>query len=592
MIRRARRLTIFVLAAAGMFLVVLEGRLFYLQLMPPSGPLPLPYRLHRVVEQGVRGPILDRRGGTIAETLTCYDLFAWAPEIRAAGTVHEVAHQLAMLTACSSQELEEKLQTQDWPLLARRILDLSVVEAVQDLMRTPSYRPLHLEPRYERVYSPTALHFSPLVGYVDGQEHEGTAGLEQEFHRWLAPTSGWRSEYRDNRQRPWLELDAPGDPARFGGSIHLTLDPLLQELALQAVDEIVGEFGGNWAQAIVMDPRGGELLAMAQWPRPAQAGRPRTSAEVSSLAQRTLATQEMYTPGSTFKPLMMGQLLDHAKVTPGELVPCHSGVFYFGGRRLKDIRGGHEELTPTEILIHSSNIGIAQLVLRMLPLERPAKGDPAFGVYQDYLSAMGFGAVALGLPGEQKGLVPRLADFTWNYTAVSLAMGHEIAVTSVQMASAAAAVINGGIWREPRLVRGLESADGRWLDPPPAERRVLAPSSSRALRHMLMQVADEGTFAQHRPVGYSVGAKTGTPEKDHDRSKITPSCWAFAPADEPEVLVLMVLDEPGHGRYSSQIVAPSTLRLLGEVLRRRRVVPDRQDERELARTPSLAVLSR
>ena len=586
MIRRARRLAIFVLAASSALLIGLELRLFWLQVLHTKEPADcLAYRAHEVKEVRERGPIVDRRGGVLACTLTQYDVYAWADDVR---DKRALAQELARSVGANPETVAHQLRTASWPRLASDVLDPTMVQDLKRLRTQAPYRAVWLEPDSRRFYPRGSL-FAPLLGFVN-HEHVGVCGLEQLVDEELLPAEGVRVVRRDNRQTELMDPDLSERPARPGATVHLTLDPLVQELAETAVQDVLDEFGGNWAQAIVMDPRTAELLAVAQRPAPARSGRPESGKELKDVAAQCMATQQMYAPGSTFKPLMLALAMEHGLVHPDELIPCDHGRHYFGRRRIRDILGGHGELTPAQILVKSSNIGIAKIVLRLVD-ETAGRADPQFVPILEYLTGLGFGQVALGMPGEQTGLVPPLRRFTRNYTLVSLAMGHEIAVTAVQMAAAAAVLANGGIWQKPRLIRGRQTA-ADWWPAPRVTRPVLSSATVETIREMLGRVIEEGSAARHRPRGYSVGGKTGTPEKEKDRSKISPTFFGFAPLHDPKLLVLMVVDEPTKGRYASEIIAPTALTLLGNTLRTLDVPPDRPHELDGSPTPSAPLARR
>ena len=590
MMLRVRRLTIFMLAVATVLFAMLEVRLFQLQVIGTrAAEESLPYRLHQVTEQRERGRILDRRGGVVAATRTGFDVYAWSPDVSKANQVR-LAQELEQRTGVDAASVLRKLDARRWPRLAEGILDPSVARELELLGERAPFRAMQLSPRYVRVY-PRGDLYAPLVGYVN-HEHRGVFGLEEYLDRLLRPSEGHYVVRRDNRQQARVEPDFESEPAQPGSTVHLTLDPLVQRAAESALDRQRDAFGGNWSQALVLDPQSGELLAVAQRPS-GHAGRPESSAALQELGSRCLATQELYAPGSTFKAIMMALVLEHLNLDLQGRIDCGNRAWSFGRRVLHDTHS-NGRLTPAEILIESSNIGMARLVLRLSP-EEARRGDPSFQFFLDYIHQMGLGAKALGFGGEQEGLVPSLSGFSRNYTLVSLAMGHEIAVTTLQMAAAAATLVNGGIWRQPHLVLGWERS-GQWCDFPVRERRVLRPRSSQIVRDMLRRVVEEGSIQKHRPRGYSVGGKTGTPEKEKDRSVISPSFFCFAPVEDPQVLVLMVSDGPrdsATARYAAQLVAPFALELLRDVLRLRKVAPDRPEELEMEHsTPSVAWLGR
>jgi cell division protein FtsI/penicillin-binding protein 2 len=586
-IRRARRLTIFVLAVATVLLALLQLRLFQIQVLqqrPVSESLA--YRWYDVKEQRERGMVLDRRGGVLACSITGVNVFAWSPDV--ADRV-ELAEELSQRTGVDPADVVRRLDNNRWARLVGGVMDPVAVEELRALRRRPGYRALWLEPTFQRVYPRVGL-FAPLLGYVD-QARNGVFGVESLVDPLLIPAAGMRTVRKDNLQRElsdprWLHL-----PPSPGASVALTLDPLLQKAAEEALDDVLAGQGGRWAQALIVNVPSGELLAVAQRPAPPRSGRPRTEEELNSAPQRLLAAQDLYLPGSTFKPLMLALALENQAVNTDERIHCNHGLAYFGRRALHDTHGGSGALTPAEILVRSSNIGMAKMTLRMVS-EDVKKGSAEFERFLDYFEALGLTQKMTGLPREQVGLVPALKTFSKNYTLVSLAMGHEIGVTALQMATACTALIRGGLWRPLQVVLGAGDSQGNWYGLENPQRRVVSEQTSQIVRNMMRRVVEEGSVARHRPRGYSVGGKTGTPEKEQDRSKISPSFVCFAPAEEPELLLLMIVDEPERGRYASEIVAPYALRLLERVLRLCQIPPDRPEELDQVAASSVGSLFR
>jgi len=222
--------------------------------------------------------------------------------------------------------------------------------------------------------------------------------------------------------------------------------------------------------------------------------------------------------------------------------------------------------------VKSSNIGMAKLLCRLVE-GSPPKGSPQYLPIIEYLHGLGFGRPVFGLPREQRGKVTGLESFDRNYSLVSLSFGHEISVTAFQMAQAIALLIGDGTHRPLRFVRGDRASL-------PAARpiQLLSPDVTRDVRRMMRAVVEEGATRKLRPRGYSMGGKTGTAEKDRDRSKNTMSFFCFAPVEKPVVAVLAVVDEPKKHRFASEVAAPVASKILSEALKSMEVPPDREWE--------------
>ena len=571
-LRPARRRATFFLVLATLVLCALEARYFQLQVIRPRPAADAAaYKLRTIEERGQRGRIFDRRGGLLVHTRVGYRLSAWAPGYRHGEELAEALHEVAGLDpAWVERRLQEhhhdrrELQ----PVLIERVEDPRLVRELDSLSRRWPFRVLHLDPCYEREFVRGEL-ASPLLGFVD-VDGVGRAGIESLCDERLRSSQGERQMARDGRGRSMQGLADGLVPDLCGADVQLTLCPLIQGAAERALDGIVEEFAPKWTETIVVDPRSGEILALAQRPCPPP-GRP--TSEEAIAAHGLLPAQQMYVPGSTMKPLMMALCLARGVVDVNLQIDCERGLWYLGRRPITDIRGGYGVLSLPELLVNSSNIGMSKIAMRLLVGE-PSKGDPQFAPILDYYRQWGFGAPVLGLPGEMDGLLTELEKFSRTYTLASMSYGHEMANTLLQTAAALAGLVNEGRWQPLQLVLGPSD------EPLAAPRQVVPPEVARTVRSMLGRVVDEGTTGKFRPRGYSMGAKTGTAQKDHDKSKDCMSFVCFAPVEDPRVLCVTVVDEPSSGRYSSEVVAPAASHLLAEALKFLDVPPDRPGELE------------
>ncbi len=570
MIRRARHLAVFLLALATILLVSLEGRLFYLQVVKACEPGDtIPYRTQADRREGMRGELLDRRGGCLARTVEAVDVFAWSPDVSRPKAVADILFEL---TGADPFEIRDKLASERWPRLVEDVRDPQVIRSLREIGGRWPCKGLRVQPRYHRVY-PQGERYAPLLGFVDA-EGVGRSGLEAHFEDRLQPISREEQVRRDGRGRllGGRQIDSSRETGR--AAIHLTVEPVLQEAAELAMDSVMAEFRPRWCQALVMDPWNGDLLAMAQRPAP-RVGRPESGQDWDG--HRILAVEEAYLPGSTLKPHMVGYALQRGVISAADSFHCGNGVSYFGKRRLSDIHGGYGDLSIEQILVHSSNIGMAKIACRLVT-PGVTKGSAEFQPILDYYRALGFGQRLWGMTGESAGLMTPRSRFRREYSLVSLSFGHAINVTAVQMIGSTAAFANGGYWVRPRLALSAHHADGHVEEFPVDGYPLLEESVARDVSSMLAQVVEQGETERHRPRGYSMGGKTGTPEKEENRSLISPSFFCYGPVQHPRAIVLVVVDEPKSGRYASGIAAPSAARLLGTTLRFLQVPPDRPEE--------------
>jgi len=281
-----------------------------------------------------------------------------------------------------------------------------------------------------------------------------------------------------------------------------------------------------------------------------------------------------YTPGSSFKPLIMAMALKRGTIALGQEIDCEGGSHRIGGRTVTDTHVDYRWLDPAGVLIKSSNIGMSKIVLGLVPDDTP-KGGAAFRPIWNTLTLLGFGRY----PGifdedfESPGKMTDLARWTSTYTLVSLSFGNEIAVTPIQMASAFSVLANNGLYTPPRLIERMEAPDGSTIDLPTSPAyRVFPESVCRDVREMLVRVVEEGSGKRARIPGIQVAGKTGTAEKLPQREEVTSSFIAFAPAEQPALLVLVVVDEPQGQHYASQVAAPSVKAILERGLAYRGII--------------------
>ncbi len=600
--RRARHRSFFLLAFACLLLGIVEARLFQLQVLRARSPSNSSIYKHlRLEEEGRRGDVRDARGGLLATSVREVDVRVWTTGVVATkrrDARAELAERLAELCGVDPEETLRKLARPDrWTLLASGIRDPRVIAELRDLCRRPGLHAVTLETRFVRDY-PRGAVLAPLLGWTAWQpcsrdpsdplfEPEGVtrgvAGIEARFESELAPRRGHRIVEQDGRQREMVDPELACEPAADGRTVVLTIEPLAQSLVEEAVDAAVTEYSPGCAQIVVLDPGSAEVLAVAQRPTPAQP-RPSGGADESSL-HHLLPMERVYPPGSSFKPFMLGLVLERGAATPDQLIDCEHGAAKFRSRgHARTIHDSHPHgtLTATQVLVESSNIGMTKLVLGLVPAD-VRKGDAAFRPVLDHVARLGFGAPVHGFVGEASAMVPALADTDSIYTLASLAFGQGISVTALQMAAACAAVANGGTWRPATFLRAVGLA---------SPRTAFTPPTAAVLRTMLQRVVEQGATRSFRPRGWSMGGKTGTAEDERRHKTPVTSYWCFAPVVDPRFLVLVVLDDPKRGRFAADNAAKVAAGLMGRLLERFEVARDRPDEASATGTRGAVVVSR
>ncbi len=385
-----------------------------------------------------------------------------------------------------------------------------------------------------------------IVGFV-GVDGKGLAGLERAHESRLAGTDGLMPLYRDARGK--ILITAPSDEVTRptdGADLALTLDSCVQAIVDQEVDAAWTGMKAARVTAIVMESATGEILGLAARP----SYDPNAFRQADPKAFNHAGVSFVYEPGSTFKPFVLALALAAGKVNLGQKFDCHNGEWKVGKRVLKDAHP-YGWLTAADVVVHSSNIGIAQVGALIPPADLRAG-----------LSAFGFGRkTGAGLPGEEAGIFHALSK--WNReTLRSIPMGYEIATTPIQLLAAFNVFANGGTWVRPTLIMGEGAAAG-------TARNVLPAGVVRAMRGVLEDVVLRGTGTKARSE-YAVAGKTGTSRKLGADGKYRANAHigsfvGYAPAENPRISVLVVVDEPKAGEYYGGAVAAPVAR---EIVRR------------------------
>ena len=482
---------------------------------------------------GQRGRVIDRTGKVLAVSEDAADIIATPYQVK---DPERTAERLHDVTGVSVADFTESLsdRSSGFAYLARKV-DLDTADRVERL----EIAGISTVPDSRRLYPQGEL-ASQVIGAV-GTENQGLTGLEQAEDDVLGGANGEQEVVHDALGEP-LRTETVR-PASIGQDVRVTLDAAIQGRTEEALAEAGEHFEAKGATAIVMDPSSGDILAMANWP-----GYDPTDLESASdeeLANR--ATGFTYEPGSTFKAFTVAAALEDKVVTPQTSFYLPSEI-QVADRRIGE---AHErppiDATVSQILAQSSNVGAVKIGLE----EGPDR-------FSDWIDRFGFGEkTGLDYPGEEQGIVPSRDDYSGS-TMGNLPIGQGLAVTPLQMATGYSAVANGGILRRPRLITQVGSeptesdSDGQ---------RVISTETSAQLRRMLEGVLEPGGTASSVSVpGYVLAGKTGTAQKVEDGtysdSRYVASFVGFAPAQNPKLLVTVVVDEPLYVHTGGEVAAP------------------------------------
>jgi cell division protein FtsI (penicillin-binding protein 3) len=497
-----------------------------------------------------RGTIYDSTGVQLAVGEQAMTVYADPLQIRAAT---KVAPVIARVLRLDPKQVYERISDRSHGFV--------YVERKADATRAARLQRLHITglgfyPEESRFYPQHSI-AAQVLGYA-GVDNHGLSGLELTLDRPLAGQAGRETLVRD----PFGHvLDSiVSKTARDGSDVSLTIDHNIQSEAEQVLRQTVQRWHAKDGTAIVLDPHTGAVLAMAVAPTYDANSFP----SVPRDAQRNRAITDTYEPGSTFKLVTVAGALSSGIVTPQEKFTLPYSI-QVADRRIHDAEPrGTETMSVAKILSKSSNVGAITLA-ELLGKNRLAS----------WISRFGFGhPTGIDFPGESQGIV--LPVDKWSGSTIgNVPIGQGIAVTPMQMASAYAAIANGGVWTRPHLVDRV----GDGLAKPVLRRRIVTRWIARELTSMLQNVVFDGTGTLAQIPGYHVAGKTGTAAKPDPRggystSKYVASFVGFAPATRPRVVVLVTVDEPQGAIWGGVVAAPAFKEIAQQTLQYLSAPPD------------------
>lgn len=497
-----------------------------------------------------RGTLYDRNGLTLAVT---------QERFRVGIAPNEVTDRAALVRAAAAA-LDESAPELRRRLASGRYLYFYGPFTASDVEPLRRFRGVHLEGVYLREYPSNRL-AGRVVGRM-GPDGAAASGLERALDSLVTGVPGEEVVLKDRRGRRY---ESPGrlrrEPAA-GNDVELTIDANLQDIAEASLAETVREFGAAGGDIVILDPRTGELLAVASQ----KDGRP-----------DLMAFTEPFEPGSTAKLFTAAALLSLDRVDSTDTVSGEDGRWVMAlpngrTRLIEDVHPEEGRLTLAQAIEVSSNIAMAQFSDRLAPGEQYAQ-----------LRDFGFGApTGVELPSESRGVVHRPEAWQPELSRVSVAMGYYFEVTALQLASAYGAIANDGVLLTPTLVREVRAPDGTVLyrHQPEPVRRAVSPEVARTLRAYLRGASGRGGTGGQAQVGtYGVAGKTGTARRVRNGRYVDEYVASFAalfPADDPQLVVVVKIDSPSEGGiYGGEVAAPVVRTMLEQALAARSVALDR-----------------
>lgn len=530
----------------------------------------LEQRSYEYKSKMLRGTIYDRTERALAMSIKVKSLYADPTRIE---DIEGTAARLAPILKLNKKELIRDLRSgkeneRQFVWIARK-LDEEVYEkineelAVEDIKKydLPKYPGLHWQEEQKRSYPYKTL-AAHIIGFTNS-EHVGLAGIELSQEEVLKGEVVSRLRERDRLGRVYDETESEREPPR---DVVLTISNSIQFKTEEALARGTRRARARAGKAIVLDPKTGEILAMANFPSydPNEYRR----LEPSDFTNHVI--QDNYSPGSIFKLITYGAALEEGLIDPSARIDCGEGRITVGGHTFRDSHAVGT-VSYTEALAHSSNVGAIKTALLV--------GKDRF--YR-YAREFGFGErTGIRLPAETGGILR--SPEKWNGDSLaSMSIGYEIGVTALQSAVAFATIANDGVKVQPHIIKEIRKPDGKTVSvTEPEKERVVSAETARELREMLRQVVLDGTARTAQLNGYTSAGKTGTAWKYDprikavNRDKYISSFIGFAPVDNPRVVIAVVIDEPrGALRNGGQVAAPIFREIAEQVLPELNVTPD------------------
>ena len=582
--RRSTRLGLIVILGFGIW-VSLVGRLFFVQILHSHEYRQLSEDQHqrKVILHARRGNIYDRDGVKLVFNLPVKSYYAVPREV---SNPHRLGSLFGQFLNRPSQGIVASLKKESYFVwLVRK---MGPVES--QLIESWDIPGIHAQEEMERFYPGRHLGCQ-VLGFTD-VDNKGLEGLELQFDKELRGKDGWAIVQMDAHGRE-IPLSAyPREEPCDGHSLILTLQASYQAIAEEELARGIQNTQARAGCVILMDPVTGEILAMAVEPRYDLNCPGRTLPE----RRRNRAVTDLFEPGSTFKIVVAAAALQEETLRPEDLIFCEEGRMTVCGKVIHDV----EEfgwLTFQQVIEKSSNVGVIKVAQKV--------GEKKFF---DCARAFGFGNLTgISLPGEVKGLLAH--PKTWSKLSLaSMAIGHEVAITPLQLICAYAAVANGGTLMQPLVVRYIVDQRGTPVKEfsPTAVRRVISPETAATLRSFLAKVVESGTGRLAAIEGLSVAGKTGTAFKlkedgsGFSSSKFVASFCGFCPAESPRLVGLVILDEPGSPHSGGRAAAPVFRRIVEHILHLPkgpyvdlcRVTTESPDANQMVVVPDLSGLDR
>ncbi len=537
--------------AAAVFLffwVALWFRAFYIQLIEGPSLAAQANRQHSYTEmvEARRGSIYDRNGHVLARSIEAFSIYA---NPRAMTTPSENAKKVAEILSISEDKLNELFARDKAFVWVKRKINDAEAKKLQEAR----VEGIGISKEFDRVYPQKSL-AGQLLGFV-GIDNMGLEGVERSFEENLSGDEIKRVVYKDGQGRRYY-VDGQNPPK--GDDIYLTIDAQIQYIAEEVIAKAASEVPAKWGGALIVEAQSGEIVAWAQYPF----FNPNTFRLSSPEIYRNRIAADALEPGSTLKPFPVAAALQERLITPETVYNTENGTWETEYITIRDDGRAWKELSINEIIKYSSNIGMAKIGL-----------DLGKQKYYNYLSKLGFGARTNVGIAESKGILRNPSDWS-EVDLMAGSFGQSISVTGLQMAQAYLTLTNDGVFKPLKLIKDNSQTQS-------VEQRIFSHNTTLEVMKMLEDVVEaDGTGKRARINGIRVAGKTGTAQKaaknnvggyGEDRFA---SFIGVVPAENPQYIILVMLDEPITNQYGGTIAAPVFQEVASRVLAYGGYMPD------------------
>jgi len=532
-------------------LVIFAAKLVFIQVFNASYLARLAEKQHNyfIELEPRRGGIYDRKLRPLALNVAAYSLYA-KPRAMTVQAKKKAIKEIDRLLDLGEDFLRKRLDKDKYFVWIVRKLTSADVETIKAL----KIDGLDFVKESRRYYPNQSLG-AHLIGFA-GMDNRGLEGLELRYDHYLKGEFGWSQIIRDARQRELL-IEKGFIPPKNGFDFILTIDETIQFIAERALEEGFRQHHAIGASLIIMDPKTGEILALANRPTYDLS----RFSEGDQDSRRNRAIVDMYEPGSVFKIVTAAAALEDGKITESDKFFCENGEYKVGGHILHD-HSKHGTLTFREVIEQSSNIGTTKVAQSLGPAT----------VYK-YAKLFRFGMpTGINLIGEVNGVLRHPSQ--WSKTSIAaIPIGHEVTVTAIQLLGAISAIANDGVYMRPFVVKYIKDQEGELIKEfkPQAIARVISSETARRLKEILTGVVENGTGKLSKIPNVRVAGKTGTAQKilggQYSHNKFYASFIGFAPVEDPKIAMVVIFDEPHPSYYGGTVAAPVFRRAAEDVLK-------------------------